>query len=97
MDYTTFTTRQCFEYACSDFGHEDLHTVSIAKLLDLANNGALDPLSAQRMAQIIYHHGTETLYFVGDPDDPWDEDEEFIEGDDEMGFDPYMGCYTGDC
>jgi hypothetical protein len=89
MDYTTFTTRQCFEYACSDFGHEDLHTVSIAKLLDLANNGALDPLSAQRMAQIIYHHGTETLYY----NEAWDDEPDV----DETGFDPYEGCYTWDC
>lgn len=93
MDYTTLTTRQCFEYACSDFGLENDHTKSIAQLLDLANNGALDPLSAQRMAQIIFHHGTESLYY----DEEWDKEEEFIEGDDEMGFNPYMGCNDWDC
>ena len=26
-----------------------------------------------------------------------DEDEEYIDYSDESGFDPYMGCYTGDC
>lgn len=100
MDYTTLTTRECFEHACTDFGHEDQHTLCIAQLLDLARNGYLDPLSAQRMAQIIYHHGTESLYYNEDWDeeeDPWDEDEEYLNGADEMGFDPYMGCYTGDC
>ena len=25
------------------------------------------------------------------------EDEEFVDYADESGFDPYMGCYTGDC
>ena len=30
-------------------------------------------------------------------EDPWDEDEEYLDGADEMGFDPYCGCYTGDC
>lgn len=96
MDYTTLTTRECFELACSTFGHENPHTISIAQLLDLANNGALDPLSAQRMAQIIYHHGTESLYY----NDEWDEEEEpeWEEPDwGDEGFDPYTGCYTGDC
>ena len=93
MDYTTLTTRECFELACSTFGHENIHTIAIAQLLDLAKNSALDPLSAQRMAQIIYHHGTLTLYY----NDEWDEDEEIIEGDDEMGFNPYLGCNDWDC
>lgn len=26
-----------------------------------------------------------------------DEDEECVDYSDESGFDPYMGCYTGDC
>ena len=30
-------------------------------------------------------------------EDAWDEDEEYIDYSDESGFDPYMGCYTGDC
>ena len=30
-------------------------------------------------------------------EDEWDEDEEYIDSSDESGFDPYMGCYTGDC
>lgn len=89
MDYTTLTTRECFEHACTDFGLEDPHTVSIAQLLDLAKNGALDPLSAQRMAQIIYHHGSENLYY----NEAWDDEPDV----DETGFDPYEGCYTWDC
>jgi hypothetical protein len=93
MDYATLTTRQCFEYACSDFGLENEHTKAIAQLLDLANNGALDPLSAQRMAQIIYHHGTESLYY----DEEWDKAELEPDWNEDEGFDPYAGCYTGDC
>jgi hypothetical protein len=96
MDYTTLTTRECFELACTEFGHENQHTLCIAQLLDLARNGHLDPLSAQRMAQIIYHHGTESLYY----NEEWDEEEEpeWEEPDwGDEGFDPYMGCYTGDC
>lgn len=29
--------------------------------------------------------------------DAWDDDEECLNGDEEMGFDPYEGCYTYDC
>ena len=82
MDYTTLTTCECFERAYIDFGHEDQHTLCIAQLLDLARNGHLDPLSAQRMAQIIYHHGTESLYY--NPE--WDEEEEYLNGADEKGL-----------
>ena len=34
---------------------------------------------------------------IEDEEDPWDEDEEYLNGDEEMGFDPYEGCYTWDC
>ena len=93
MDYTKLDLRQCFDLACSEFGLEDDHTRGIGKLLDLAKAGHLDQQEAKRMAQIIYHHGSENLYY----NDAWDEDEEYLNGEDEMGFDPYMGCYTGDC
>lgn len=99
MDYTKLDLRQCFDLACSEFGLEDDHTRGIGKLLDLAKAGYLDQTDAKRMAQIIYHHGSENLYYndAWDEEDPWDEDEEYLNGTDEMGFDPYMGCYTGDC
>lgn len=35
---------------------------------------------------------------VGDDiEEAEDEDEKYIDYSDESGFDPYMGCYTGDC
>jgi hypothetical protein len=41
------------------------------------------------MAQIIYHHGSENLYY----NEAWDDEPDV----DETGFDPYEGCYTWDC
>jgi hypothetical protein len=56
----------------------------------------LDKERATAMAQIIYDHGATELFFVGDPVDLWDDDYEETDFD-ENGFDPYAGCYTGDC
>ena len=95
MDYTKLNIRQCFDLACRELGLENPHTFSIGRLLDLAKTGYIDLKDAERMAQIIYDHGANELCFVGDPNDPWDEDEEFINGD--MGFNPYTGCYDFDC
>lgn len=36
----------------------------------------------------------DTLETADDPED-WDDEPDFA--DDEMGFDPYEGCYTWDC
>ena len=97
MDYTTLNIRQCFDLACRELGLENVHTCAIGRLIDLAKTGYVDLKDAESMAQIIYDHGANELCFVGDPDDPWDEDEEIIEGDDEMGFNPYLGCNDWDC
>ena len=97
MDYTKLSLTNCINLACSEFGLEDTHTIAIARLVDLVATGYLTEEEATPMAQIIYHHGTTELRFVGDPDDPWDEDEEYIEGNVEMGFNPYMGCNDWDC
>ena len=95
MDYTKIPLHICFDRALESFGHENPHTISIGQLIDLVASKFLNHEDAERMAQIIYHHGAESLYY----NDEWDEDdEEYIEPDiDESGFDPYMGCYTGDC
>jgi hypothetical protein len=94
MDYTKLSLTNCIDLACSMFGLENEHTVAIAKLVDLVADGYLTKDEATPMAQIIYHHGTESLYY----NDEWDEEEEPFEYSiDESGFDPYMGCYTGDC
>lgn len=63
MDYTKLDLRQCFDLACREFGLEDDHTRGIGQLLDLAKAGHLDPQEAKRMAQIIYDHGMNFLYY----------------------------------
>lgn len=96
MDYTKLSLTNCINLACSEFGLENPHTIAIARLVDLVANGYLAEDEATPMAQIIYHHGTESLYY----NDEWDEEEEpeWEEPDwGDEGFDPYMGCYTGDC
>ena len=98
MDYTKLSLDECFDKAITDFGHENTHTIAIGQLIDLVASKALAQEDAERMAQIIYHHGAESLYY----NEAWDDEEEdeYIEPDwdaYEQGFDPYMGCYTGDC
>lgn len=93
MDYTKLTLHQCQDLAVTNFGFEDMHTIAIAQLVDLVADDMLDKERATAMAQIIYDHGANSLIY----NDEWDEDEEYLNGDEEMGFDPYMGCYTGDC
>lgn len=94
MDYTKLSLTNCINLAYSEFGLENEHTIAIARLVDLVQSGYLVEDEATPMAQIIYHHGTESLYY----NDEWDEEEEpFEDYSDESGFDPYMGCYTGDC
>lgn len=43
-------------------------------------------------ASLVHNESGEEVESYGD-----DEDEEYIDYSDESGFDPYMGCYTGDC
>jgi hypothetical protein len=91
MDYTKLTLHNCQDLAVQEFGFEDIHTIAIAQLVDLVADDMLDKERATAMAQIIYDHGANSLYY----NDAWDED--FEDEADESGFDPYMGCYTGDC
>lgn len=96
MDYTKLSLTNCINLASSEFGLENPHTIAIARLVDLVAAGYLTEDEATPMAQIIYHHGTENLYY----NDEWDEEEEpeWEEPDwGDEGFDPYTGCYTGDC
>lgn len=94
---TNHTAEELFDLACTVYGLENQHTTAIGKLVEVKQAGYLDAENADYMAHIIYIHADEELYFVGDPDDPWDEDEEIIEGDNEMGFNPYIGSYDFDC
>ena len=91
MDYTKIPLTCCMDLACSKFGLENPHTIAIARLVDLVATGHLAKVEATSMAQIIYHHGSESLYY----NDEWDDD--LADEADESGFDPYTGCYTGDC
>lgn len=93
MDYTKLSLTNCTNLACSEFGLENPHTIAIARLVDLVANGYLAEDEATPMAQIIYHHGTEILYY----NEEWDEEEDFPDEVDETGFDPYEGGYTWDC
>ena len=94
MDYTKLSLTNCINLACSEFGLENEHTIAIARLVDLVASGYLAEDEATPMAQIIYHHGAENLYY----NDEWDENEEYDEPNyDEDGFNPYLGCYDFDC
>lgn len=94
MDYTKLTLHNCQDLAIKDLGFENPHTIAIAQLVDLVADGHLDKERATQMAQIIYDHGANELCY----DDDWDDYNRDYEPDaDEEGFDPYMGCYTGDC
>lgn len=91
MDYTKLSLHNCQDLAVQEFGFEDIHTIAIAQLVDLVADDMLDKERATAMAQIIYDHGANSLY----SNDAGDDD--FIDEADESGFDPHMGCYTGDC
>lgn len=91
MDYTKLSLHNCQNLAVQEFGFEDIHTIAIAQLVDLVADDMLDKERATAMAQIIYDHGANSLYY----NDAWDDD--LADEADESGFDPYMGCYTGDC
>ena len=89
-----FTAEKYFIYACKECGLEDKHTIAIGKLVEVKKAGYLDAEYADYMARIIYNHADEELQYPFEDEE--EEDAYFDEGD-EQGFDPYMGCYTGDC
>ena len=104
MTTNIFTAKYFFNCACRDFGLEDEHTIAIGKILEAKEGGYLEADYADSLAKLLYNDGLlyqrhieetyESLEFVGDPDEEFDG---FIDYSDESGFDPYMGCYTGDC
>ena len=89
-----FTAERYLVKACTECGLENKHTIAIGKLVDAKKAGYLDAEYADYMARIIYLHADEELQYPFADEE--EEDAYFDEGD-EMGFDPYMGCYTGDC
>lgn len=104
MTTNIFTAKYFFNCACRDFGLEDEHTIAIGKIVDAKEGGYLEADYADSLAKLLYNDGRllwgfqeeadEPLEDVGDPDEEFDG---FIDYSDESGFDPYMGCYTGDC
>lgn len=72
MDYTKLSLYNCQNLACEKFGLKDTHTIAITRLVDLVADGYLTKDEATPMAQIIYHHGAESLYY----NEEWDEEEE---------------------
>ena len=69
------------------YGFENPITIAIAFLEE---QGKTD--LAERLYDECLALGCEEGY-----EDAWDEDEEYLNGDAEMGFDPYAGYYTYDC
>lgn len=89
-----FSAEHYLNRVCKERGLEDKHTIAIGKLVDAKKGGYLDAEYADYMARIIYLHADEELQY------PFADDEEenaYFDDVDESGFDPYMGCYTGDC
>ena len=68
--------------AIRNFGFEDPRTITIA---------FLEEEGKSQLAEELYEVLTAT------DEDEDDEDFDYIDESDESGFDPYMGCYTGDC
>ena len=71
--------------AIRTFGFEDARTITIAMLEEQGKT---------ELAEKLFKTLTDDEEYE---EDPWDEDEEYLNGDEEMGFDPYEGCYTWDC
>lgn len=90
-----FTAEKYLIKACTEIGLEDKHTIAIGKLVDAKKDGYLDAEYADYMARIIYLHADEELQYPFADEE--EEDAYFEDDTDESGFDPYMGCYTGDC
>lgn len=89
-----FTAERYLIKACTEYGLEDKHTIAIGKLVDAKKAGYLDAEYADHMARIIYLHADEELQY---PFANEDEEDAYFDDVDEMGFDPYIGGYTGDC
>lgn len=92
--YTDFSLEQCLVYACETFGLETEHTLAIAALVDAVKAGGMNRNLATIAARIIVHDGSDVAFFsdIEPNDEEWEEPDWGDEG-----FDPYMGCYTGDC
>lgn len=72
------------------FGFENPITITIAVLAEQGKH---------ELAEQLFEECSKDIY--GDPQDAGADDLDstvhFMDDVDECGFDPYMGCYTGDC
>lgn len=105
METNIFTAKYFFNCACRDFGLEDKHTIAIGKIVECKEGGYLEATYADDLAKLIYNDARLLWGFQEEADEPLeytepneDEEPEWEEPDwGDEGFDPYMGCYTGDC
>lgn len=82
---TRYIKMTTLDKAVRNFGFEDARTITIAFLEE---QGKMD------LAEKLW----ETLTAYEEYEDDWDDYDRDYEPDvDECGFDPYEGCYTGDC
>lgn len=96
METNIFTAKYFFNCACRDFGLEDKHTIVIGKIVECKEGGYLEANYADDLAKLLYNDARLLWGFQEEADEPL----EYIEPNDDVdegGFDPYMGCYTGDC
>lgn len=66
-----------------------------ARLSDLIDRYDMDPtaMTDDEVSEIVAHSAQ-----IGDDLDDYPEDDYYEDWDNlEMGFDPYMGCYSDDC
>lgn len=69
------------------FGHENATTIEVFKLLE----EGLECLALETFS-------TAYLNLLNSTEESSEEEyEDYLDEVDECGFDPYMGCYTGDC
>ena len=73
--------------AIHTFGFENPITITIA---------VLEEQGKTELAEKLFEECNELAHPHWRYDDD-DEEESFEDYSDESGFDPYMGCYTGDC
>ena len=81
------TIKEIANIAAHDLGHEDVHTKAILRVVELYNKGLIPEDEAEALVNAAYDRGLDMIPFSC---------EEYDE-DDDTGYDPYMGCYTGEC
>ena len=85
------TNRQTILNNCATyFGLEAPQTIEIFTMSERLSEEQFDDAIRLVYLARVDEHEAEMQFWN-------DEDEEYVDYSDESGFDPYMGCYTGDC